>query len=312
MEKLLACRSLLPGLAVCCAVAVVALVLERAETVALGKPWLEALVIAIVLGAMARTAWTPPARFDPGIQCAAKAVLELAVVMMGATVGFGAMLAAGGPLLLAIVVTVAGAIGASFLLDRLFGLPTRMALLVACGNAICGNSAIAAIAPVIDADGDDVATSIAFTAVLGIVVVVAMPLVAVYLGLSAAGSGILAGLTVYAVPQVLAAAGPMGTAAVQLGTLVKLVRVLALGPVVAVLSLLMAALHSLGLLPEAWVAPAHRASGLLTVLAMAGLGLCVDVRSVFAAGLRMVCVVTLSLLLLGGLAFGMMRLTGLA
>jgi len=343
MEKLLACRSLLPGLAVCCAVAVVALVLERAETVALGKPWLEALVIAIVLGAMARTAWTPPARFDPGIQCAAKAVLELAVVLMGATVGFGAMLAAGGPLLLAIVVTVAGAIGASFLLGRLFGLPTRMALLVACGNAICGNSAIAAIAPVIDADGDDVATSIAFTAVLGIVVVVAMPLVAAHLGLTAAGGGILAGLTVYAVPQVLAAAGPMGTAAVQLGTLVKLVRVLALGPVVAVLSLLMArraiaggdsaagwgrmfllvppfilaflglaALHSLGLLPEAWVAPAHRASGLLTVLAMAGLGLCVDVRSVFAAGLRMVCVVTLSLLLLGGLAFGMMRLTGLA
>ena len=48
--------------------------------------------------------------------------------------------------------------------------PVRMALLIACGNSICGNSAIAAVAPVIDADSNDVAASIAFTAVLGVLV----------------------------------------------------------------------------------------------------------------------------------------------
>lgn len=333
-----------PGLALCAAVSVGALLLEHAERLTTGNAWLEALVIAIVLGALVRTFWTPPRYFESGIQCAAKTMLEIAVALMGATVSFGAMAAAGVPLLLSIVATVIGAIAASFLIGRVIGLPDKMALLVACGNGICGNSAIAAVAPVIDAECDDVATAIAFTAVLGIAVVIAMPFIATYLHLSAAAGGIMAGLTVYAVPQVLAAAGPMGTAAVQIGTLVKLVRVLMLGPIVAVLSLFMArraagthpaatgrrvslarlvplfilaflglaALHSFGLLPEAVVAPAHDASGLLTVLSMAGLGLGVNLRDVTAAGPRVVFVVTVSLLLLGTTAFVMLHAIGLA
>ena len=342
MKAVAAIRSVLPGLALCCAVAAASLLLERAEVIVTGESWLEALVIAILLGSIVRTAWTPSRPLEPGIQCAAKTMLEMAVVLMGATVSFGAILTAGLPLLLVILATVVCAIVASFLLGRLLGLPVRMALLVACGNAICGNSAIAAIAPVIEADSEDVATSIAFTAVLGIAVVVALPFLARHLGLTSAAGGILAGLTVYAVPQVLAAAGPMGGAAVQLGTLVKLVRVLMLGPIVAGLSLLMArrttarndglrsgslqllvppfilafiglaAVHSLGWLPEAMAAPARDASGLLTVLAMAGLGLGVDLRSVSAAGSRVVVVVTVSLLLLGVTAYVLMRAANLA
>jgi uncharacterized integral membrane protein (TIGR00698 family) len=118
-----------------------------------------------------------------------------------------------------------------------------MAILVACGNSICGNSAIAAVAPVIGADCDDVAASITFTAVLGVVVVLGLPLLVPLLGLSVPQFGVLAGLTVYAVPQVIAATAPAGTAAIQLGTLVKLVRVLMLGPVVLILSLLASRLH---------------------------------------------------------------------
>ncbi|HZY52537.1 MAG TPA: putative sulfate exporter family transporter, partial [Reyranella sp.] len=66
------------------------------------------------------------------------------------------------------------------------------------------------------------------------------------------------------------------------------------------------------LLPDVVVRPAHVASGLLTVLAMAGLGLGVDLRSVSAAGPRVVIVVTASLLLLGGTAYLLLRMTGLA
>ncbi|HYZ31281.1 MAG TPA: putative sulfate exporter family transporter, partial [Crenalkalicoccus sp.] len=113
-----------------------------------------------------------------------------------------------------------------------------MAILIACGNSICGNSAIAAVGPVIGADGEEVASSIAFTAVLGVVVVLVLPLLVPALGLSLGQFGVLAGLTVYAVPQVLAATAPVGVLAVQIGTLVKLVRVLMLGPVVVMLSLL--------------------------------------------------------------------------
>src|SRR6202035_5035970 len=110
--------------------------------------------------------------------------------------------------------------------------------LIACGNSICGNSAIAAVAPVIGADGDDIAASIAFTAVLGVVVVLGLPLFVPLLSLSLTQYGVLAGLTVYAVPQVLAATLPIGALSNQVGTVIKLVRVLMLGPVVLGFSLL--------------------------------------------------------------------------
>jgi uncharacterized membrane protein YadS len=76
----------------------------------------------------------------------------------------------------------------------LLGLSHRLATLVACGNSICGNSAIAAVAPVIGADGEEVAASITFTAVLGVAVVLAMPPLAVALNLGMIQAGIVAGL----------------------------------------------------------------------------------------------------------------------
>ena len=137
----------------------------------------------------------------------------------------------------AVAGTVAVAIACSFVIGRSLGLPARLSLLVACGNSICGNSAIAAVAPVIGADGDDVAASIGFTAVFGVIVVLGLPLLNIAVGMNALQYGVLAGLTVYAVPQVIAAAAPIGPVAVQMGTLVKLVRVLMLGPVCVLLAL---------------------------------------------------------------------------
>ena len=125
----------------------------------------------------------------------------------------------------------------------MLGLSTRLSILIACGNSICGNSAIAAVAPVIGADGDEIASSISFTAILGVMMVLGLPLLIPLLQLSATQYGILAGLTVYAVPQVLAATVPAGLVSTQIGTLVKLMRVLMLGPVVVGLSLLAPRLH---------------------------------------------------------------------
>lgn len=334
-------RNLLPGLLLCVMVSVGALALEQLEILITGDAWLEALVLAILGGAVVRTLWTPTPRLAAGINFGATSVLELAIVLMGATTSLGAIAGAGFPLLIAIATTVVVAIVISFGIGRLVGLPEKMALLVACGNSICGNSAIAAVAPAIDADSDDVATSIAFTAVLGVGVVLTVPLVAHYAHLSAVAGGILAGLTVYAVPQVIAAAGPMGTVAVQVGTLVKLVRVLMLGPVVATASVLharhgggprdeearlsptrlvppfiigflvLALVNSFGFVPAAASAPAHQASNLLTILAMAALGLGVDFRSVAKAGPRVIVVVTASLLILAAIAFVVLSLLNL-
>jgi uncharacterized membrane protein YadS len=175
--------------------------------------------------------------------------------------------------------------------------------------------------------------------VLGVVAVLALPLLARLAGLGPEGGGALAGLTVYAVPQVIAAAAPLGVIAVQMGTLVKLVRVLMLGPVVATLSLLMArrgaglaftprtlprllpwfilaflaltALRSVGWLPDLVVTGAAHVSGMLTIVSMAALGLGVDLRSVAAAGPRVAALVSLSLTLLVVIALVVIRLTGL-
>ena len=228
---------ILPGLALCLSVTGLAVGLEALEEHLFGRAWLEALVLAIVLGTAIRTAWNPGQRFFPGIAFGAKTVLEIAVVLLGASLSIATLLAAGPELLVGIVVVVAAAIAASYGIGRALGLHPRLAILVACGNSICGNSAIAATAPVIGAEAEDVASSIAFTAVLGVLVVLGLPLLVPLLGLSPMQYGVLAGLTVYAVPQVLAATAPVAALSVQVGTLVKLVRVLMLGPVVLVLSL---------------------------------------------------------------------------
>ncbi len=317
-----------PGVVLCAAITAGAILLQGAEARLFGRAWLEALVIAILLGTAIRTAWTPGARWTRGIEFSAKALLEAAVVLLGATISARMILGAGTALLAGIAGLVVLAIAVSYGLGRLFGLPHRMATLIACGNSICGNSAIAAVAPVIGADGDDVAASIAFTAVLGVVVVLVLPVLAVSLHMSPRAFGVFAGLTVYAVPQVLAATAPVSFLSAQVGTLVKLVRVLMLGPVVLALSLLtgrsgpkrarldlrqllpwfivgflaLVAARSTGVVPHILIAPMGRAANALTIVSMAALGLGVDLRVVAKAGLRVTAVVTLSLLALGAVA----------
>jgi uncharacterized integral membrane protein (TIGR00698 family) len=232
-----------PGLALCGIIAAAAYVLEDVEAAVSGRAWVEALVLAILIGAAVRTTWTPGARWKRGIDFSAKLLLEIAVVLLGASVSAATIMAAGAPLLFSILAIVAGAILLSFGIGRLLGLSKRLSILVACGNSICGNSAIAAVAPVIGADGDDIASSIAFTAVLGVLVVLLLPLIGTMLGMTQLAYGALAGLTVYAVPQVIAATAPVGARAVQIGTLVKLIRVLMLGPVCLGLSLVSARLR---------------------------------------------------------------------
>ncbi len=322
-----------PGVAACLAVALAAWALADVEQRLLGKAWIEPLVLAILIGAAVRLVWTPSSRFRPGMDVCARPVLEVAVALLGATITTHALAAAGAPLLAGVVVLVVVALAGGYAIGKAMGLPDRLALLIASGNAICGNSAIAAVAPVIKAEARDVASAIGFTAVLGVVVVLLLPVAGAALGLTEESYGVLAGLTVYAVPQVLAAAAPVGPVAIQVGALVKLARVLMLGPVcvglgliahrldgagaevprrrpplrylipwfiVAFLVLMMA--RSLGLIPEALVAPVGVVVKVLTVIAMAGLGLGVDPRDLVRAGPRVAATATLTILLITAVA----------
>ncbi|WP_210496562.1 YeiH family protein [Microvirga antarctica] len=325
---------LAPGVALCGAIAAAAVGLQHLEEHWTGRPYLEALVLAILLGTVVRTAWTPGRRWASGIGFSAKMLLEVAVMLLGASISFQAVMQAGPALILGIAAVVAIAIGASYGLCRVLGLPKRMAVLVACGNSICGNSAIAAVAPVIGAKSDDVASSIAFTAVLGVAVVLGLPLLVPLLGLSDIQYGVLAGLTVYAVPQVLAATLPVGLVSTQIGTLVKLVRVLMLGPVVLGLSLVMgrsardmsfgrlvpwfivgflilSALRSLGVIPDVILGAILPVATILTIVAMAALGLGVDLKVLARVGGRVTLAVTLSLLVLLTISLMLIRLLGI-
>lgn len=331
-----------PGILLSIVVGVAALAIAAVEERWFGHPVIEGLVLAIVLGMLLRTFRTLPGALQPGVAFTAKQVLEVAVFLLGASVDLPLLLKAGPSLAVGIVLLVVLGLSASYGIGRGLGLPHKLAVLVACGNSICGNSAIAAVAPVIHADKEHVASSIAFTAILGVIVVLGLPLLIHPLGLSHYQYGVLAGLTVYAVPQVLAAAFPVSVLSGQVGTLVKLVRVLMLGPVVLFFALrhrndpeapasgstarlritrfvpwfiigflALAMLRSTGAIPAAWVGPTRLASGWLTVASMAALGLGVDLKSITRVGRPVIATVTASLVVLVVLGVTLIRVLGI-
>jgi uncharacterized integral membrane protein (TIGR00698 family) len=322
----------LPGLALVVGLSVLAAGGEQVLRWLAGTPApvIEALVIALLLGMLVRNLLGQPAAAGPGVALAGKQLLELAVMLLGLTMNLGQLAGAGLRLPALIVLCVLLALLVTTAVGRLLGLGARLAILVAVGNGICGNSAIAAAAPAIRADKKEVATAVALTAVVGVLLVLGLPWLVPLLHLTHAQYGVLVGTTVYAVPQVVAAAFPVSPAAGEVATAVKLLRVLLLGPVVLALSLLyrrgpagaapwrtvagvpwyiagflvLLALSNLGVAPAAGAAlglppaapalAAKEVSRLLMIVAMAALGLGVEVAAVRRVGPRVLATVVIS------------------
>jgi uncharacterized integral membrane protein (TIGR00698 family) len=308
----------LPGLAVTAVVSAMSVAGGALEERFIGRPVIEPLVLAILVGMFVRTLVGELPHTRIGVGLAAKELLEVSVCLLGATMDVPRLFASGPRLAVGIVFLVCVALGCGVLIGRVVGLSPKLAVLVACGNAICGNSAIAADAPVIGADREDVASSIALTAVLGVVVVLGLPLLIGPFKLSNYQYGVLAGLAVYAVPQVLAAAFAVSALSGQVATVVKLARVLMLGPVVIFFALraraahaesgerlsmrrivpwfvvgfvVLAALRSVAMIPDGASAMAKVTANWLMIAAMAALGLGVDLRSVRRVGARVLLAV---------------------
>ncbi|MBW9113995.1 putative sulfate exporter family transporter [Rhizobium cauense] len=314
-----------PGILLALSVTLVSSILVWFEKTLFGFEALDGLVFAIILGTLVKTVVGVGPKMRDGVDFSAKYLLEIAVVLLGATVSVTTIADAGVRVVIIVVATVLSSLAISYGIGRVLGLSDRLATLVACGNSICGNSAIVAAAPVIGAKSDDVAASIAFTAALGILVVLLLPLLFSMLHLTEIQYGMFAGLTVYAVPQVLAATAPIGGLSVQMGTLVKLMRVLMLGPVVLVLRLksgwsdraqkpisitqlvpwfivgffIAMCLRSIGCFSPLAVETASQSSAILTTVSMAALGLSVNLRTVFSSGGRVLLAGVLSLTSLG-------------
>jgi uncharacterized integral membrane protein (TIGR00698 family) len=329
-------RRAMPGLALVLLLALMAVGLAEVETRVLGQPLIEALVLALLLGVLARNVLSVPRAlpFHAGATFASKQILEVGVALLGASVFFPAIVRAGPSLLGLVVGGVALGILVSYGAGRALGLHSTLAILVAVGNSICGNSAIAAVAPVIRAEKKDVAAAISLTAVLGVALVLLLPLSIAAFGLSHYQYGVLAGMSVYAVPQVVAAAFPVSELSGEVATLVKLTRVLLLGPVVLIFGMLfrgggarrslatyvpwfvagflvLATVRSLGFLPDPVANGAREVSRWLTILAMAGLGFGVELASVRHVGPRVAVAVLVSLAFLATLTLVALHTSGL-
>lgn len=316
-----------PGLALCALLAWGATVAADLAKSSGLRAVPDAVVLALIAGVLLAAVRARPRSLDAGIELAAKQGLEVAIVLLGCTTDLGWLARAGLPLAAAVAVVTSIALGIGWSVARFCGLPSSHALLVASGNAICGNSAIAAVATVTRAPRDQVASSLAFTAILSIAVVVLLPMLVPLLSLSQTAYGVVAGMTVYAVPQVLAATFPVSAASGEVATLVKLTRVLMLVPWLAAIGwwqrresrevtavaggvlpwylygfLVAAALRTSGLIPPSAAAHAQQASHLLTITAMAALGLGVELRALGKSGVRSASAAVLSFLALLALA----------
>jgi len=323
---LMSVREKIPGIVACCGVTLCAMALQYAQRSISGSAWIDAISLSIILGTLFHTFFGLDRRLIEGIRFCAKTLLEIAIVLLGATISFAALQSAGYWMIASVAAIVLISLSISYCIGRALGLSTTLATLVACGNSICGNSAIVATAPIIKAKAEDVASSVAFTAALGIVVVLALPFAYHWSGLTQAQYGVVAGMIVYAVPQVLAATLPIGTTSMQIGAIVKLMRVLMLGPVILLISLrsgraserripthhlvpwfvvgflLMIGLNSVAIIPHAWQSPINQVSTFLTIVSMAALGLSVNVFTVLMSGGKVLVAGALSLMALTGIS----------
>lgn len=314
-------RRLAPGLLLAAAGATVAMLLGSVIGV------LSALTAAVVLGIATGNSGADLHTVQPGLQVATRALLRAGVVLLGLQLAIGDVLALGPVTVLVVVACVGGCFAATLLFGRLLRVPRGLTVLVATGFSICGASAIAAMEGVVRRRDEDVATAIALVTLYGTLAIAAIPLVATSTGLAGADAGMLAGLSVHEVGQVVAAASPAGAAAVAAATVLKLSRVVLLAPMVAGVSLVeraatrttatsnppspvplfvlgflaMVALRSTGLLPDGVLNAADTATTVLLAGALFGLGCAVRIRAVLRSGPRALILGALSTLVIAAM-----------
>ncbi len=220
-------RAVVPGLA--------AALLVGAACVGLTAlvPVLPGLLVAIVLGAIARSAGLVPAVLEPGLAWTGRRVLRAGVVLLGLQLSVRDLLGLGAGEAVVLLATVSATFAATLWLGRVLGVGRRLTLLVATGFSICGAAAVAAMSPVAEAEEDEVATAVALVTVYGSLAILVVPLTAGALGLADRTAGLWAGMAVHEVAQVVAAAGTVSAAALSVAVVAKLARVVLLAPLVA-------------------------------------------------------------------------------
>lgn len=208
----------------------------------LGK-WMPVIggpVFAIIIGMILTLIIKDKSSLDEGIKYTSKKVLQYAVVLLGFGMNFYEILAQGKQSLPIIVSTITTSLVVSFLLYKVMKMDGKVSTLIGVGSSICGGSAIAATAPVINADDEEIAQSISVIFLFNVLAALIFPTLGGRLGFSNEGFGLFAGTAVNDTSSVTAAAtawdGIHGSNTLDIATIVKLTRTLAIIPITLVLA----------------------------------------------------------------------------
>lgn len=233
----------LPGTAVCLVIAVPSWLLGKLVPV-IGGP-----VFSILIGMIIALIWTPGETFKPGIGFTSKKVLQSAVVLLGFGLNLSVVLQTGKQSLPIIICTIATSLLVAFAMHKLLHLDSDTCTLIGVGSSICGGSAIAATAPVINADNEKVAQSISVIFFFNVLAALLFPLLGQALGFDTSSGesfGIFAGTAVNDTSSVTATASTwdsmwnLGSQTLDKAVTVKLTRTLAIIPITLMLSLMQA------------------------------------------------------------------------
>ncbi|MEL7058951.1 MAG: putative sulfate exporter family transporter [Acidobacteriota bacterium] len=227
----------LPGLSVAVAIALASRGLHGLLSEPLQRIVGE-VIFAVLLGLVVGNVLPLGSLWRPGFRFAFRRVLRLAIVLLGARLVLGEILAIGGKALLLVAALMALALAVAHTLGRALGVPRKLATLIGVGTSVCGNSAISATAPVIGAHDEDVSFAIATNTLLGTAAVFAYPLLGRALGFDDATFGTWAGTAVNDTSQVVAAGFAFSEPAGEIATTVKLVRNALMGVVIVAVGFL--------------------------------------------------------------------------
>lgn len=326
-------RVIAPGLAVAFLLAVLATVLSTLTPGVIGP-----VLIAVLLGLVASNLLHLPAVLGPGLSVATTRVLRTGVVLLGARLSLGDVLSLGAMALWIAIACMTVAFLTVALLARLLRVPTRLAVLLGVGTAVCGNSAIMATSPVIDAEDREIGFAVGTITLLGTTALLLLPLLGRWLDLPEEVFGLWVGLAINDTSQVVAAGAAYSPRALEVATVVKLVRNALMAPLIVLIAwwsirsrvrtagvegtavrsaalkafpvfvlgfLAVAALSSFGVITEQLSSLAGDVSNFLIVTAIAAVGLTTNLREIRAVGPRPVLVAlgAAAVLAVLGLAF---------
>lgn len=225
-------QSKLPGLSVAIGIALVATLAERALPI----PLVGASIIALFIG-MGMNSFAPSSTgLEAGLTFTSKTILKFAIVLLGASLSIGTILEVGKLSLSVMFFTLLTCFGGGYFVGKALKLDWKLSNLISAGTGICGGSAIAAIAPVIDAKESDIAYAMSATFLFDVAMILLFPLMGRALGMSNQAYGLWAGTAINDTSSVVAAGYAFSEAAGDFATMVKLTRTLSIIPTVLIFS----------------------------------------------------------------------------